>query len=841
MTVTNKASVLFVNYAVENCGVHQYGKNLFNAISKSLKYQFHYIAVSGLSEIDGHVSKFKCDAIIYNYHPQTLPFINPHMTRRFRQVNIAIMHEMTQLEADTMPNKFFQYYVMGDPTLEENNPFVFKTGRLILPYKNEKRVPDIVTIGTFGFSVGSKGYQRLIDVVQEEFDEAIIRIHVPSNGIVDPQGFDADLQIKLCQQRIRKPGIKIPASRDFLDQKAMLDFLAENTVNAFLYDYLKVAGISSSIDHAMAVQRPIAITKSVMFRHMLTLSPPITIEDISLKQIIRNGTAPFDRLVMLWSEENMMREYETILDKALSKAPATQKSKPFNPENPMNTFNATMRRNFAFIGIKLRSRLPKLMRSFRRILRFIQYEILLGFVRYFKAGSFNRILDNKARAQYKSVIQKLHALVPEMMANKIPEANVQQAFVFDTVQKYSTQFVSPRILCVGSHEDTAAAGLKKLGYQLEEIDPMLNNLDLNTFSHHPSTVKGSYHIIFSTSVIEHVRDDELFMTQLVELLAPGGVAILTCDYNDQHKAGQPIIQGNYRFYTKKDLALRILPLLKGCSLVDQPHWDCPKPDFELGGYYYTFATLVFRKINALVIERNWAAMSPSEQRSFFCENGFLVVRNAISPDKLAEIHRDIKSFGFKGTTEDIWASPSLAPLIENDKVLSALQSILGEEVRFFKGAYVETPPIGIQGKLPQRKALHVDYGIGENIGDTRNSCASWINVGYYLTDLTPEHSPLWVVPGSNRNYHISPAEDMEHLANEAKMVLAKAGDAVLFHCFTVHAASLNVSNSTRRALFYSYRPAWAKPIGIVPEWPKEFVDRAPQKRRLLLLGLNQGL
>ena len=101
-----------------------------------------------------------CKAIIYNYHPQTLTFINPDMARRYQQVNIAVMHEMTQAEADTMPDKFFQCYVMGDPTLIENNPAVFKTGRLIISYTNKTEPSDIVKIGTFGFSVGSKGLSK---------------------------------------------------------------------------------------------------------------------------------------------------------------------------------------------------------------------------------------------------------------------------------------------------------------------------------------------------------------------------------------------------------------------------------------------------------------------------------------------------------------------------------------------------------------------------------------------------------------------------------------------------------------------------------------------------------
>ena len=223
MSETRKKVVLFVNYDEVQCGVFQYGKNLFNAISKSKKYQFIYAQVKNIEEIDAQVKSSKCEAIIYNYHPQTLKFINPRMRRRYPQINIALMHEMTQAEADSMPNKFFQHYVMGDPTLVENNPAVFKTGRLILPYTNTRPLPDTVTVGTFGFSVGSKGYQRLIDAVQQEFDEAIIRVHIPSNGLIDADGAAAHQQMEECRQRIQKPGIQLQASHEFLDRDGLLN------------------------------------------------------------------------------------------------------------------------------------------------------------------------------------------------------------------------------------------------------------------------------------------------------------------------------------------------------------------------------------------------------------------------------------------------------------------------------------------------------------------------------------------------------------------------------------------------------------------------------------------
>src|SRR5437764_14905907 len=102
---TSQTPVLFVNYEERQCGVYQYGKNLFNAISKSQRYDFHYAGVKSLEAIDSQVNSLACEAIIYNYHPQTLTFINPHLERRYRQVNIAVMHELAQAEADTLHDK----------------------------------------------------------------------------------------------------------------------------------------------------------------------------------------------------------------------------------------------------------------------------------------------------------------------------------------------------------------------------------------------------------------------------------------------------------------------------------------------------------------------------------------------------------------------------------------------------------------------------------------------------------------------------------------------------------------------------------------------------------------
>ena len=209
--------------------------------------------------------------------------------------------------------------------------------------------------------------------------------------------------------------------------------------------------------------------------------------------------------------------------------------------------------------------------------------------------SLNRILDNKARALYKPAIDKLMELVPEAMSRKIPEANVQQGFVFDTVYRYLPQYQNPAILCVGSFEDTASVSLIKMGCKIEEIDPVMN-YSLQEYFALPATLKHSHDIIFSTSVIEHVADDESFIRQVADLLALGGLAIITCDYKEGWKPWEPKPECDERLYTQWDLRARLLPLMSGCRLVDEPQWDCPNPDFTLAGRHkYTFATFVVRK------------------------------------------------------------------------------------------------------------------------------------------------------------------------------------------------------------------------------------------------------
>jgi hypothetical protein len=551
-------TVLFVSHKTRQCGIYQYGISVAKALQKSTRYSFVYAECSSIEELKNEIVHSNPSVIIYNYYPFTMPWLSREVTQLFRLPQLGVFHEVTQEAADELTQDLFDYHLCPDPTLVENNPFAFKTRRIIPPYLNSTYIQETVTIGSFGFGFPDKGFEHIVDVVQKEFDTARIRLNIPFHDTIkNPEGKDYALTVmESCRRRLYKPGISLEITNDFLHGAALLDFLAANTLNVFFYDVDKFKGISSCIELALAVQRPIALTKCGMFRHMLHTQPSIFIEDgISLKEVIANGIRPLVTFYNEWSEANFILDYESILDEVLGKK---------------NSFSVGSSNDLKSKNLE---------------------------VQPFLYNGYNRILDNHARKLYMPVTEQMFKLVPDMMSRKIQEANVQQAFVVDTVQKFFDPHApSQKILCVGSYEDTAAETLKQLGFSMEEIDPAVN-CDLDTFSKKDSTIEGSYDIIFSTSVLEHVEDDELFMVEIAKLLKPGGTAILTCDYNDQYKAGDPTPDVDYRFYTQNDLKHRLLPLLENCKLVDTPQWDCPNPDFVYAGYYrYTFATFVFQKL-----------------------------------------------------------------------------------------------------------------------------------------------------------------------------------------------------------------------------------------------------
>lgn len=200
----------------------------------------------------------------------------------------------------------------------------------------------------------------------------------------------------------------------------------------------------------------------------------------------------------------------------------------------------------------------------------------------------NKILTDADRESLQPMIDKMWEACPEMMSRKITEANVQQAFVLNEVMKsYNDgKFFT---LSVGCFEDTAYCYLKAKEASVVGIDPSIN-FDLHTYA---KETNKRFDVIFATSVIEHVENDLEFMEDMCNLLEKGGVGILTTDFKEDYKLGDP--SPNLRFYTTADLeGLAFIINKCGCELVDTPDWS-GEDNFIFHGHHYSFATFVFRK------------------------------------------------------------------------------------------------------------------------------------------------------------------------------------------------------------------------------------------------------
>ena len=205
----------------------------------------------------------------------------------------------------------------------------------------------------------------------------------------------------------------------------------------------------------------------------------------------------------------------------------------------------------------------------------------------------NKLLNQKEFANYQTSLSLLQEHCPEMLSRKIPQANIQQAFTLQTALDLTPK--GGLVLSAGSWEDTATETLKKLGYNVTDVDPMINS-DLKTYFDNNPQVHGKLDSVVSTSVIEHVHNDEEFIDCICKLLKSGGYGIVTMDYNNGYLNGE-ITKPNedVRLYTEYDLRVRLNAVLEenGCELLEADYSG--ENDFHYAGHWYTFATFVFKK------------------------------------------------------------------------------------------------------------------------------------------------------------------------------------------------------------------------------------------------------
>jgi hypothetical protein len=524
----SKPVIFGVNPRDKACGIAQFGLNLEAVLKHSERYDYQFREPVTEIEYRMLLDEYQPVFVLWNYYPCTMPWLNLNVLNMARSRGLkqaSIFHEV--------PVTGFDALIYPDPTFKpksENLVDWFPIGRPIPKIRGD--IPAMMRdlnhpiIGSSGFGFENKGYVRLVEQVNQEFEHATIRFHLPYARWGDEHGERARRVADWCRNAA-KPSIKLEFSHDFKTPDEYIEWLAGNDLNAFLYDEMPGRGIASTIDFALMANRPIAVTKTTMFRHLHDIHPSICVEDRSLREIMSDGVFPLMQTQLAFSPEHFCAEMDFIMDSLLRPSKAC------------------------------------------------------------------RLLRDSDRTALQPVIAEMHEKLPEMMARKISEANVQQAWTVEMVRRTGAHSV----LCVGCFEDT--------GFELliqDEPKRFLTGIDsaygTTLRQHREKNGRNGiqFQCVFATSVIEHVPDDSQFIRDLCDSLIPGGTCILTADFKEGWKKGQPLPATDQRFYTSADIA-RIEKILteKGCYFVDKPDTS-GAPDFHYQGHDYSFIGLIFKKL-----------------------------------------------------------------------------------------------------------------------------------------------------------------------------------------------------------------------------------------------------
>ena len=300
---------VFINTAKADCSIYESGRMIYNSLILSNKYDLDYVEVD---EKNRNISN-KYDFYAFNYHHFTMGWLDTKFVRHLPGIKITFVLE-------TLPNnpfilcssKDFDVYCVLDPTMNIADKRVYSFSRpleippRLTPY-NEHSIP---VIGSFGFATAGKGFELVVDAVNKEFEQAIVRINIPFGTYTDIAQNYAEYLSTLCKKTAKK-GIQVIISHDYLTKEELIDWCGQNTLNCFLYNR-DMPGLSATTDQAISSGRPLAVSENNTFRHIIAYIKPYPYR--SLKESIAISQAEVLQIRNDWAPANFAKRFEQVLD-----------------------------------------------------------------------------------------------------------------------------------------------------------------------------------------------------------------------------------------------------------------------------------------------------------------------------------------------------------------------------------------------------------------------------------------------------------------------------------------------------------------------------------------------
>jgi ectoine hydroxylase-related dioxygenase (phytanoyl-CoA dioxygenase family) len=243
----------------------------------------------------------------------------------------------------------------------------------------------------------------------------------------------------------------------------------------------------------------------------------------------------------------------------------------------------------------------------------------------------------------------------------------------------------------------------------------------------------------------------------------------------------------------------------------------------------------------------------ADQRQRLDDDGYLVIPDALSPDRIAALHAAIdRAGGNDGKPHNqaaiLGRDSAFLDLIDLDTVLPKMVEILGWNIWVNHTHFNVNPPEKVEDNVMygwhrDGGAIHTDLG-----AHSVAAPPTYMKVAFYLTDLRdPDHGQTYVVPGGHKLAHGDPrtAELLRrdgpwaraNMPADAKPLCVPPGTAVLFHNRLVHSVrSPNTKGPTRRAIFIQWAYRWMSSVDTMDVDHLETTVTDPIRRQLLGLG-----
>ena len=233
-------------------------------------------------------------------------------------------------------------------------------------------------------------------------------------------------------------------------------------------------------------------------------------------------------------------------------------------------------------------------------------------------------------------------------------------------------------------------------------------------------------------------------------------------------------------------------------------------------------------------------------RDEFFANGFVLIRNALPPaqverllDAVDHVHREFHDHPHRNPNPQGF---NMRPVIDKHPAFRELlitPTTFPAVVRFLDHFSIQL----LQSHLFEADPLTTEATRGTGWHNDGGEPALEVNgirafgslkVGYFLRDrLAEDMGSLMVVPGSHRSQGPPAWVGDDKDPAGAIQLKAHAGDAVVFHQGTWHAAAPNHANDARILLYYGYGYRVFRPIDY-QSFGEEFLTTAsPVERQLL--------